>query len=97
MYELPPLALDAVEGREPSLRLRHSITNTNYYVQIYAPQSVRDRSLRRAVPAAVEDLHWMKTGRLGSLPLTGLARKALQRLGIMAVQPVKMPDDGELV
>ncbi len=97
MYELPPLALDAVEGREPILRLRHSITNTNYYVQIYASRSPRDRSLRRAVPAAIEDLHWVKTGRLGSLPLTGLARKALQRLGIMAMQPVKMPDDGKLV
>jgi A/G-specific adenine glycosylase len=97
MYELPPLALDAVEGREPILRLRHSITNTNYYVQIYAPRSLRDRSLRRAVPAAIEDLQWVKTGRLGSLPLTGLARKALQRLDIMAVHPVKMPDDGELV
>jgi len=97
MYELPPLAQDAVEEREPILRLRHSITNTNYYVQIYGPRSPRDRSLRRAVPAAAEDLHWVRTGRLGSLPMTGLARKALQRLGIMAVQPVKMPDDGKLV
>ncbi|HLI76285.1 MAG TPA: hypothetical protein VKV02_05010, partial [Acidobacteriaceae bacterium] len=36
MLELPPLPLDAVEGREPVLRLRHSITNTNYYVEIFA-------------------------------------------------------------
>jgi A/G-specific adenine glycosylase len=38
MYELPPLPLDAVEGLEPVLRLRHAITNTNYYVQVYSPR-----------------------------------------------------------
>jgi len=97
MYELPPLAQDPVEEREPILRLRHSITNTNYYVQIYAPRSPRDRSLRRAVPAAIEDLHWVKTGRLSSLPLTGLARKVLQRLEVMAVPQVRMPEPDELV
>src|ERR1700761_6104027 len=36
MLELPPLPLEAVENREPVLRLRHSITNTNYYVQVFA-------------------------------------------------------------
>ncbi len=36
MLELPPLPLDAVEGREPVLRVRHSITNTNYYVEVFA-------------------------------------------------------------
>ncbi len=36
MLELPPLPLEAVEGREPVIRLRHAITNTNYYVQIFA-------------------------------------------------------------
>jgi A/G-specific adenine glycosylase len=36
MLELPPLPLEAVEGREPVLRLRHAITNTNYYVQVFA-------------------------------------------------------------
>jgi A/G-specific adenine glycosylase len=97
MYELPPLAQDAVEEREPILRLRHSITNTNYYVQIYAPRSSRDRALRRAVPAATEDLYWVKTGRLSSLPLTGLARKVLQRLEVMDVPPVQMPDVNTVV
>jgi A/G-specific adenine glycosylase len=36
MYELPPLPLDAVEGLEPALRIRHSITNTNYYMQVFS-------------------------------------------------------------
>jgi A/G-specific adenine glycosylase len=91
MYELPPLPQDAVQGREPLLRLRHSITNTNYYVQIFAAHGPDDSGLRRAVPAAKSDLHWVLTSRLGSLPLTGLTRKALQRLDVMAVNLPKLP------
>ena len=44
MYELPPLPLEAVEGLEPALRIRHAITNTNYYMQVF--------SSRRTAPAA---------------------------------------------
>jgi len=91
MYELPPLPLDAVQGREPLLRLRHAITNTNYYVQVFAAHGPEDSGLRRAVPAANRDLHWVLTSRLSSLPLTGLARKALQRLDVMAVNLPKLP------
>jgi A/G-specific adenine glycosylase len=91
MYELPPLPQDAVQGREPLLRLRHAITNTNYYVQVYAASGPQDRGLRRSVPAAKSDLHWVLTHRLGSLPLTGLARKALQRLDVMKVDMPKLP------
>jgi A/G-specific adenine glycosylase len=92
MYELPPLPLDAVQGREPLLRLRHAITNTNYYVQVFAAaQGMEDRGLRHAIPASNRDLHWVLTSRLSSLPLTGLARKALQRLDVMAVTLPKLP------
>jgi A/G-specific adenine glycosylase len=91
MYELPPLPLDAVQGREPLLRLRHAITNTNYYVQIFAAHGPEDSGLRRAVPASSSDLHWVLTNRLGSMPLTGLARKALQRLDVMAVNLPRLP------
>jgi A/G-specific adenine glycosylase len=86
MYELPVLPQDAVQGREPILRLRHSITNTNYYVQVFAARGPQDRGLRRAVPAAKNDLRWIRTSRLAELPLTGLARKSLQRLDVMAVK-----------
>jgi A/G-specific adenine glycosylase len=86
MYELPPLPQDAVQGREPVLRVRHAITNTNYYVQVFAARGPEDRGLRRAIPAAKSNLHWVRTSRLGELPLTGLARKSLQRLGVMAVK-----------
>ncbi len=93
MYELPPLPQDAIQGREPLLRLRHAITNTNYYVQVYAVKGPQDRGLRRAVPAAKTDLHWMRTGRLGSVPLTGLARKILQRLDVMEIRMPRLPAD----
>jgi A/G-specific adenine glycosylase len=93
MYELPPLPLEAAEGREPVLRVRHSITNTNYYVQVYAVRRhemnsgshsrLESSSLRRAVAGAERDLHWVRTARLAGLPLTGLGRKILQRLQVM--------------
>jgi A/G-specific adenine glycosylase len=91
MYELPPLPLDVVEGHEPSLRLRHSITNTNYYVQVFAGGGAAGRSLRRAVPTAKADLRWVRTTRLAEVPLTGLARKVLQRLRVMAVRALQKP------
>jgi A/G-specific adenine glycosylase len=86
MYELPLLPQDAVQGREPILRLRHAITNTNYYVQVFAARGPHDRGLRRAIPAAKNDLRWVRTSRLAEFPLTGLARKSLQRLDVMAVK-----------
>jgi A/G-specific adenine glycosylase len=91
MYELPPLPQDAIHGREPVLRLRHAITNTNYYVQIFAARGRHDRELRRALPASKTDLHWVRTSRLADLPLTGLARKALRRLNVMTVKLPKLP------
>jgi A/G-specific adenine glycosylase len=96
MYELPPLPQDVVGGREPLLRVRHAITNTNYYVQVFAPTGHSDRKLRRAVPAARADLKWIRTSRLPQLALTGLARKILQRLDVMAIQPVRFPEPEEL-
>ena len=154
MLELPPLPLTAVEHREPVLRLRHSITNTNYYVEVFAegasgievpepdggdfdqdtseapeatpaqlplvavdtlvPEHVSldpdiwleipeepfrgeagerddgERSLLTEIPAAAATLRWLATQRLHAQPLTGLARKALQRLGLMPMMPVRV-------
>ncbi len=94
MFELPPLALEAVEGREPVLRVRHAITNTNYYVQVYSPGrneppgGVRGaraemQHLRRAISKETHDLHWVPVTRLAGMPITGLTRKILQRLHVM--------------
>jgi A/G-specific adenine glycosylase len=167
MLELPPLPLESIAGREPVLRLRHSITNTNYYVQVFAesapgvpplrlegdlpsewdvidneseatPSSVQPRAaenprdvsplkplqthlprelfaerelaevadlaaadldprltapegtLLPQIPASKEDLEWTTTAHLRYLPLTGLARKTLQRLGVMTVPRVQV-------
>ena len=88
MFELPQLPLNAVEGREPVLRVRHAITNTNYYVQVFSPrrhESGRSEKqpLRRAIPKGSGELHWANVSRLPGLPLTGLARKILRRLHVM--------------
>jgi A/G-specific adenine glycosylase len=145
MLELPPLPMDAVEGHEPVLRVRHAITNTNYYAQIFSEGAIGDslainqdatadreaveneldelmdsvvsedesvyeddlyvaepgeiglsegdgrRSLLNEIPTAARDLCWTSTSRLHELPLTGLARKVLQRLGVMRVPAVRIP------
>ncbi|NYF78453.1 A/G-specific adenine glycosylase [Granulicella arctica] len=83
MYELPPLPMDVVKELEPLLRLRHSITNTNYLVAVFAEADPKSYALRKAIPTRIEMLHWTPTGKLGELPLTGLARKVLRRLKVM--------------
>lgn len=82
MFELPSLPIAAAGDLEPMLRLRHSITNTNFYVQVFSDT----RELRREIVAGEKDLHWVRTGKLGELPLTGLCRKVLMRLGVMQVE-----------
>ncbi len=97
MLELPGLPAGATQGREPILRLRHSITNTNYYVQIFSEGVVPREGLSEPEmgPPLIErllagkgDLKWVATTKLSQQPLTGLARKALQRLNLMAVPQV---------
>ena len=87
MLELPQLHIpegldeEILELREePVLRVRHAIVGTNYYVEVMALTTHREvlkRSLSR------EGMEWVKTRDLLNLPLTGLARKTLQRLRLM--------------
>jgi A/G-specific adenine glycosylase len=97
MLELPGLPAGATQGREPVLRLRHAITNTNYYVQVFSegivPKEATDETdagglLLEKILAAKADLRWVTTTKLAQQPLTGLARKTLQRLNLMAVPQV---------
>lgn len=90
MLELPMLPLDAVDAYEPMLRLRHSITNTNYYVEVFG-----DRALHRDVPAAEAALTWVATTQLRELPLTGLARKVLLRLDLLSTGGLQTPKRGD--
>ncbi len=92
MLELPGLPLGMTQGREPVLRLRHAITTTNYYVQIFSEGVKKsgevDGLLLEKVLTTREDLRWVATSKLSQQPLTGLARKALQRLNLMALPKV---------
>ena len=42
-------------------------------------------ALLAQIPASQSDLEWTSTARLQFLPLTGLTRKVLQRLGVMSL------------
>ncbi|HEY6307958.1 MAG TPA: A/G-specific adenine glycosylase [Candidatus Angelobacter sp.] len=68
MWELPLLRA-APAKRAPILKLRHSITTTDYSVSVFAGH-------RRAPPQG----RWVRLRTAQSLALTGLARKILQRL-----------------
>jgi A/G-specific adenine glycosylase len=79
MWELPQMK----EGREYAdsllLTVRHSITNTNYYVTVYGLDAdERNRLLR-----PVGQRKWVPLPELHERPLTGLTRKILKRLKVM--------------
>lgn len=64
MWELPAAESN---GAAPLMKLRHSITTTDYEIFVYAAQGAGARG------------RWIPRRELASLPLTGLARKILQR------------------
>ena len=96
MVELPPLPVTAAADREPLIRLRHAITNTNYYVSIFAEATADDTTLRKQLKASHDALIWHPVPQLHALPLTGLTRKVLMRLNLMSVvgpeNPKRRPD-----
>jgi A/G-specific adenine glycosylase len=75
MWELPTLAVGQVNGGTPLLRLRHSITDTDYRVAVFA---VAVDQLQNVAT----DTKWFTSEQCGRLPLTGLARKILGRAGL---------------
>lgn len=91
MLELPQLQQGAEDAQglaggtlllreEPVLRVRHAIVGINYYVEVLAlpnRREIRKRALRK------DDFEWVPTRELVKRPLTGLARKVLQRLRLM--------------
>jgi A/G-specific adenine glycosylase len=71
MWELPQLT--HAPEQEPLLKLRHSITKTDYEVSVFA-----------APPAFKSDnARWVRIRNVEQLPLTGLARKILSRLQLL--------------
>lgn len=75
MWELPALGSKSAPENAPILTLRHSITNTNYFVSIYG---FNLKELQE--PSKATARRWFPVSELPTLPLTGLARKALKRL-----------------
>jgi len=77
MWELPPA--DPSNGSLPRrpkvlLRLRHSITDTDYRVTV----------LRGGARTGQAKGRWVRLSRLPRMPLTGLARKILRRSNLLA-------------
>jgi len=77
MWELPPLAAEQINGHAPLLRLRHSITDSDYRVTVFviAPD-------QRPEPAVAA--RWFTVPQCERLPLTGLTRKILRRAALQA-------------
>ena len=73
MWELPGLDPDLVNGDEPLLRVRHSITDTDYRVAVYSAHP--DKFAHVAAESS-----WFTRRQRERLPLTGLTRKILRRL-----------------
>jgi len=68
MWELPA---GEANRTQPLLRLRHSITSTDHSVAVYASPPAKGKG------------KWIETANLAELPLTGLARKILRRVGVL--------------
>jgi A/G-specific adenine glycosylase len=80
MWELPEVAMRESDQERVELTLRHAITITNYQVRVlrFAEQEANLR-----FPPGENLRQWTRSSELSTLPLTGLARKVLQRLQIM--------------
>ncbi len=73
MWELPKLDPARIHGTRPLLCLRHSITETQYRVAVFVIAADH-------IQHGANQVCWATRKRWERLPLTGLARKILQRL-----------------
>jgi A/G-specific adenine glycosylase len=92
MLELPQLR-GALE-EQPVLRVRHAITGTNYYVEVFGihqRRSVGRRALRK------DGFEWVRTAELARHPITGLTRKVLQRMRLMKSSIAEPVSDAPLI
>jgi A/G-specific adenine glycosylase len=81
MWELPEVAAEDTDEERLEMTVRHAITVTNYRVQVlrFSEQEAAHRWAAQEHPR-----QWTDSSELSRLPLTGLARKVLRRLQIMA-------------
>lgn len=76
MWELPVIDAASMQIEARAFTVRHSITDTNYYVTIYRLDAKQEKQL----PSPSAARQWHSVRELHTLPLTGLARKVLKRL-----------------
>jgi len=69
MWELPELAPEQVNGDQPLLRVRHSITDTDYRISVFEVASFNANGGK-----------WFTARQRERLALTGLARKILRKM-----------------
>jgi A/G-specific adenine glycosylase len=83
LWELPMLREAAVPKKELLLTVRHAIMQVNYCVRIrMVPEGDID-----AIAAPGGERRWVPLGELAGMALTGLARKVLGRLHLLAAAP----------
>jgi len=71
MWELPR-SENRLRGT-PLIRLKHSITNTDWTIRVFSPRAIRMQANAR----------WIPLRDAGRLPLTGLTRKILRKLYLL--------------
>lgn len=76
MWELPAVDAAGLPHESMAFTVRHSITDTNYYVSIYRLDIKNEKRLPQGGAAR----EWQPVRDLPILPLTGLTRKVLKRL-----------------
>ena len=79
MWELPKISEEEFDSKGAELSLRHAIMQTNYVVHVHA----LDPAVLSTFRAAGDEDRWVNLDALSSLPLTGLARKVLRRVGLL--------------
>lgn len=73
MWELPALPDAQRNGGEPTAKLRHAITDTDYEVSVFTVAPAKFHT-------SAVNARWFAQRQWERLPLTGLARKILRRL-----------------
>jgi len=81
MWELPEVTAPNASD-ETLFSVQHSITVTNFAVRVVARNRVGTGRVARA-PSPANPERWIRTSRLNTLPLTGLAKKILRTARII--------------
>jgi A/G-specific adenine glycosylase len=82
MWELPEIKAPKGVKKKPLLQLRHSITNTDYRVLIFAENGQKAHNIEEQNSG-----RWVSLSSVRGLPLTGLTTKILCALDLLPTNP----------